>query len=408
MRRGIIRSVPAELLTATMSYVGFGVRDIAQLREMAHLIRREIPRIVTRFYDAITAHPAARAVFAGGAPQIERQKGFLAAWLDSLFCGEYGLEYAEQRFRIGMVHVRVGLPQHLMFTAMEVIWQECQAIVHAADPPEMKAKLAALHKLLTIDTALMLESYKQHYSQRVRDLEHQAMSERLARTEHLAEIGQLAASLAHELKNPLAGISGAVQIIRDDLHGEDPHRPVLDEVLRQINRLDNTVKDLLTYARPKAPVIAPCRIELVLERVTALLRREPAFKRVRLDVSSDPEIDLCADEHQLEQVLVNLLLNAAQASDPGGCVRLRAVHDGEQVLICVEDDGSGMEPETIRRAFEPFFTTKARGTGLGLPICHRIISAHGGSLDIHSQTGAGTRVEVRMPRRERAAREDQP
>lgn len=408
MRRGIIRSVPTTLIAETMAYIGFGVGDIAQLREIAQLVRSHIPRIVTRFYDVILALPSARAVFAGGQAQIDRQKSFLAGWLDSLFVGEYGAEYAEQRFRIGLAHVRVGLPQHFMFTAMEVIWRECQAIVHEATPPEMEAKLVALHKVLTLDTVLMLESYKQHYSQRVRDLEHQAVSERLARTEHLAEIGQLAASLAHELKNPLAGISGAVQVIRDDLSTDDPHRPVLDEVLRQINRLDNTVKDLLAYARPKAPVIVPCRIDLVLERTTALLRREPAFKRVRLEVTCQRDIDLAADEHQLEQVLVNLLLNAAQASEPGGCVRLTVANDGDEALISVEDEGSGMEPETLRRALEPFFTTKARGTGLGLSICRRIISAHGGALDIHSQPGAGTRVDVRMPRQELAAREDQP
>lgn len=402
--KGVIRSrytdsVYGALLSDMQSYIGFGERDIAHLRELAHLIRPQIPRVVARFYAEIARHPSARAVFVGGDEQIARQKTLLAAWLDSLFCGQYDAAYAEQRARIGHTHVRVGLPQHFMFTAMEVIWQECQSIVHAAAPPEMAAQLAALHKLLTLDTGMMLESYKESSAQRVRALEQQGISERLARSEHLAAIGQLAASLAHELKNPLAGISGAIQVIRDELHDGDAHRPVLDEVLRQINRLDNTVKDLLTYARPMPPVFGPCDLRPILGRVTALLRREPALRRLRLDVAADGDLKLEADEHQIEQVLINLLLNAAQASKPGAAIRLGAAGEDAQLVVRVEDDGQGMDAQTLRRAREPFYTTKSRGTGLGLPICARIIAAHGGTLHMESEPGHGTRVVLHLPRR---------
>jgi two-component system sensor histidine kinase HydH len=382
------------------SYVGFTQRDAEHLKDLAEVVQPALPRVVDRFYAEISRHPAAKRVFSGE-EQLTRLRGALRDWIATLFSGVYDEKYVDQRSRIGHTHVRVGLPQHYMFGAIEVIWQELQAIVRAANPPAMDEKLAALHKLLTIETVIMLESYRSSYAERVRTVEHEAIQDRLSRAEQLAEVGQLAASLAHEIKNPLAGISGAIQVLRDEMKANDPRRAVLEETLRQVMRLDGTVKDLLTYARPAKPQFGPCRFDQVIRRVTTLLSSEGTARGVRfLNEENTDLAPIEADEHQLEQLLVNLLINALHASRKGDTVRLRVLSDGEDLVLVVEDEGQGMDAATARRAFEPFFTTKTRGTGLGLSICQRIADAHGGSISMNSERGRGTAVEVRLPRRQ--------
>ena len=243
--------------------------------------------------------------------------------------------------------------------------------------------------------------------EQVRANERNAVHARLTQTEHLARIGRLAASLAHEIKNPLAGISGAIQVIRDAMEPEAPHRPILAEILRQINRLDQTVKDLLVYGRPVPPRFGPCNLDRVIERLMTILKREPEMQRVRFEHQNDhrplPAIE--ADENQIEQLLMNLVLNAANASEDGGLVTLKTKPTATGVQLVIEDHGHGMTEETARRALEPFFTTKSRGTGLGLPICRRIIEMHGGSLTIHSTIAEGTTVALQLALQQPARRE---
>ena len=177
----------------------------------------------------------------------------------------------------------------------------------------------------------------------------------------------------------------------------DAKLEVLGEVLRQINRLDRSVKDLLVYARPKPPRYQRCDLPRAVERVLTLLRKEPEFERVRFEYSVPRNLPtIAADEHQIEQVLMNLLLNAAQASSTTGLVKLVVTPGRESVQIVVEDRGQGMTVDVARRAFEPFFTTKARGTGLGLPICRKIVEAHGGRISLRSTPGEGTAVTVEL------------
>jgi len=396
-------TVADTIVDELMSYVGFTTDDARQLASLAGPLSPGLPQVVQRFYDEILKHPEARQVFAGGQAQLDRLRGHFLNWLQTLLGGTYDEAYFRQRESIGHVHVRVGLPQHYMPAAMEVVWQELQRLIRAASFPDVEQKLAALHKLLALETAVMLESYKDRYTDQVRDVERRVLHERLSRAEHLAEIGQLAASLAHEIKNPLAGISGAIQVIRDSTAGDNPHRPILEEILRQITRLDRTVKDLLDYARPTKPQIRVCEIPAITQRVARLLGRETAFTRIRLDVACDSAPAIEADEQQIAQLMMNLLLNAAHASADGGRVRIRAVGEGDDVLISVEDEGHGMDEDVCRRAFEPFFTTKARGTGLGLSICQRIVESLRGSIEISSQRNRGTTVTIRMPIRQARA-----
>ncbi len=399
-RRPYNRPVESGVLARIKELVNWCADDMETLRHFRPDALPFLDTVVQRFYERLLQDPDARAAFPGGAAQVEMQRALLAGWLSDLFLPPYDETYFQKRLAIGTTHVRVGLPQHYMCLGIELVWQELSRLVREASVPDVEAKLRSLHKLLTLDLCIMLSSYKAAYSEQIRVVERSAVEERLTRAEHLAEIGQLAASLAHEIKNPLAGISGAIQIIRDDMHRDDPHLPILGEVLAQIHRLDAAVKDLLLYARPTPPKATDVNVGEVVKRVLTVLAQEPALQRVRVDV--DPhlsDIRLHADGGQFEQLMINLLINAAHASYENGIIRVNGSNTGDGARVVVQDAGRGMTPEILRRAFEPFYTTKARGTGLGLSICKRIVETNGGAIHLESSIGAGTKVTMEFIRR---------
>ncbi|MGB0715968.1 MAG: sensor histidine kinase, partial [Phycisphaerae bacterium] len=208
------------------------------------------------------------------------------------------------------------------------------------------------------------------------------------------------------IKNPLAGISGAIQVIRDALGLDNEHRGIVDEILVHIARVDATVKDLLHYARPAPPARRLLKLSDVIRSALTLVSQEPATRGIIFKVNeADDDATIFADENQIEQLLINLLQNAAHASSGGDPIEVRTMADvavdGPQgtTMMCIEiqDFGSGMPPEAVKRALEPFFTTKARGTGLGLAICRRICESHEGSISIKSEEKVGTTVRVLIP-----------
>ncbi|MGD8453782.1 MAG: protoglobin domain-containing protein [Phycisphaerae bacterium] len=391
-------------ISELMRCVEFDEQDAANLRVLGTHAPELLPPTLERFYCEFLQKHGAGSVVAGGTPQANLLRQTLEEWLAGLFGGTYDAAYWAGRADSGRAHARAGLAQHHMVAAMQVVWAELERGVHRLQLPDATAKLVSLHKLLMLELAMMLESYQESYAEQIRHGEREAVQARLSEAQHLAQIGQLAASLAHEIKNPLAGISGAIQVIRDSLKRDDAHRPVLDEVLRQVSRLDGTVKDLLVYARPKPPRFRQCDLGQLLSRVLPILREQPEMQRVRFEYENSQRLPtIQADEHQLDQLLTNLLLNAAQASPTDGLVRLVTTTSEDGVRLTVQDHGHGMDEEVRRRALEPFFTTKAKGTGLGLPICCKIVEMHGGRIAIRSAVAEGTEVTVDLPRQQPAS-----
>jgi signal transduction histidine kinase len=390
--------MPESVFEEMKRQIGFGDEECRQLRALRPLFDAYVSSVVDKFYAELLSHPGMRAVLERDGVHVDRLRRTLAEWIIELTCGKYDARYWANRARIGRTHVRVNLPQHYMLSGMEIIREELQRLIDGAELPDHEEKSRALHKMLTLELGMMLETYKERYAAVVKEVERSRVEEKLSRTEHLAEIGQLAASLAHEIKNPLAGISGAIQIIRDGMDPDYKHREIIHEILSQINRLDAVVKDLLVYSRPVPPRLAYCNLDSVARRVMTFMCDESAVKRAKLEfVASGDNVRVQADESRIEQLILNLLLNASQASPPGGVVRLRTEADGEWVRLVVEDQGPGMDELVRQRAFEPFFTTKAKGTGLGLPICKNIVESHGGRISLHPSEGGGTRVEVEFP-----------
>lgn len=387
-----------DLISDMKSYMDFGASDAEALQSLEAPLSPFLPDVVDRFYDVMQGHPGARKAITGGEDQVNRMRQTFFAWLHSLFSGTYDQNYCEQRCEIGRTHVRVDLPQRYMFTGMNVVRLALVEKIESLDLPDAPKKISALHKILDIELGIMNNSYREDFVRRIEDIQHAHYEQRLRESEHLATVGQLAASLAHEIKNPLAGISGAIQVLGAGLEEGHPHKEIIAEALRQIDRLDAAVKDLLVYARPKPPSTTRVDLNQLLERALILFRQEPAFRDVRMYCEGlNGEHEVTVDEAQIQQVLSNLMINAAHACERGGDVFCRISRLETCVRIVIQDNGIGIPSDVLPRVFEPFFTTKSRGTGLGLPICRRIVEAHGGTIQITSEVGKGTRVVIEIP-----------
>ena len=218
-------------------------------------------------------------------------------------------------------------------------------------------------------------------------------------TERLVTVGQLAAGIAHEIRNPLASISGSVELLQAAPTATEEDRTLMAIVHREIQRLNVMIGDLLDYANPRPRQAVDFDLAVLVDEVIQVARRDAAFTAVDLAVEVDRPLRLHADPAKLRQVVWNLLRNAADAAATGGAhVRVTAREDAGTVAIAVADDGPGIEPEQLGRIFDPFFTTKSTGTGLGLATCAAIIAEHGGRIEVESEVGKGTKMVVRLPR----------
>ncbi|MGD9906282.1 MAG: PAS domain S-box protein [Vicinamibacterales bacterium] len=231
----------------------------------------------------------------------------------------------------------------------------------------------------------------------LRDLSRQKQLEDLVRERQtLARVGELAAVVAHEVRNPLAAMKGVVEVIQTRFAEGSSDRKVLGDLLVRVESLDRLVSDLLVYSKPVPPVFKPVVVLDLVRETAALVASDPVATGVQFAVSGD-EVTLDADASQLGRALLNLMTNAAQALKHRGEVGVSGARRGGRYVITVRDDGPGMPPEVAGRCLEPFFTTKTRGTGLGLAIARRVIEEHHGSLRLDTAPGRGTAVELDLP-----------
>jgi PAS domain S-box-containing protein len=211
----------------------------------------------------------------------------------------------------------------------------------------------------------------------------------------LARLGELAAVVAHEVRNPLAGIRGALQVLQQRSAPQASDYTVIAEMIRRLDTLADRVSDLLLYARPRTPRLGEVRLRRLLETTANMLRRDPAMAAIDVEITGD-DAAARGDAELLGEVFLNLLLNAAQALGGRGTIRV-ALGQDEQVQVTVSDDGPGI-PSGIRDTiFEPFFTTKRSGTGLGLAIVRRLVELHGGTVAVGDAGGRGTVMTVTLP-----------
>lgn len=221
----------------------------------------------------------------------------------------------------------------------------------------------------------------------------------MSRAEHLATLGELAAGLAHEVRNPLAGIAGAVDILGRDLPASNPNRPIVADVQQEVRRIQNLLAELLDYARPRPPEIRPADLNATVEHAVQLARQQVASRPIEVRFVPCAVPLVAHDPVQMERVLLNLMLNAFQAIGEEGLVVVEIEQDeGKGVAaVIVRDSGHGISPDHLPNIFRPFYTTKRKGTGLGLSLSRRIVEQHGGRIEVRSILGKGTEFTIRLP-----------
>ncbi len=219
----------------------------------------------------------------------------------------------------------------------------------------------------------------------------------LREQEALARLGQMAAVVAHEVKNPIAGIRGALQVIAARMAGSEARdRAIIGDIIARLDALNGIVQDLLLFARPRTPHYEVIDLRSVLDSTVDLLRRDPAFADVTVAIAGGP-LAVSADGELLRILFQNVLLNAAQAVGGRGTIDVELSAAGNLARIAIRDHGPGMPAEVREKAFDAFFTTKHRGTGLGLPIARRVAEGHGGRISIDAPQGGGTCVLIELP-----------
>jgi len=218
----------------------------------------------------------------------------------------------------------------------------------------------------------------------------------LREAESMARIGEMAAVIAHEVKNPLAGIRGAVQVFGSRLVRDGGDTRILDEIVARIDGLDQMMKDLLLFARPPQPRRTAVDVVPLVQAIASLLSTDPALHDVDIEVAGGAVV-VSADADMLRVVLQNLLINSAQAMDGKGRIRVAVGPVDSTCQIAVADSGPGIPADVREKIFAPFFTTKSRGSGLGLPTVKRLVEAHEGQIAIDCPPGGGTTVVIRLP-----------
>ncbi|HEX7157535.1 MAG TPA: ATP-binding protein [Edaphobacter sp.] len=220
----------------------------------------------------------------------------------------------------------------------------------------------------------------------------------MSRAEHLATLGEMATGLAHEIRNPLAGIAGVIEIIGRDLPTSSPAREVVKDVRQEIARINHIVTDLLQTARPHPPKVRKSDLNVTVEHAVMLGRQQALAKGIEISLHKDPSLpEVEHDSDQIHQVLLNLLLNALQAIDRHGKVAVTLSHRDSTAVVEVTDNGRGIPAENLPNIFRPFYTTKGEGTGLGLSLARRIVEDHHGRINVASTVGKGATFAVLLP-----------
>jgi signal transduction histidine kinase len=367
-------------------YVGWGPEDERALRSLHGPAAPRFASIAETFYAAILEHEEARKSLVGGESKVGHLKATLQRWLDALLTGPWDEAYFEARCRIGRVHVKIDLPQHFMFGAMNVVRRGLNQVIDEWSPPRPEDRGAArraVGRILDLELAIMLHTYRED------------LLAAQARQERLATFGQLVASIGHDLRNPLGVIETSLYILRSRGPPDERTRKHLDRIGDQLRVANGIIANLLDLVRDRPLAREPVPLAVVVRGAAEAVGRPGEVVLEEHGLAELPPVS--GDPVQLRQVFVNLLQNAVQAVGPTGRIWVLGRLRPDGVAVAVEDTGPGVALEARRRLFEPLVTTRDAGTGLGLALVKRIVERHGGTVHYEERTGGGASFTVRLP-----------
>ncbi len=368
-------------------YVQFDAEDEAALAALHPVLEPEFVRIADVFYRRILNHEGARTALEDGESQVGRLKVTLTAWMDRLLTGPWDESYFELRCRIGRVHVRIALPQHYMFGAMNVLRNELAQVlerVYAESPTALRRSRRAVDRIIDLELAIMLHTYRE-------DLIAQQN-----RIERLSTFGQLVGSIGHELRNPLGVIESSLYIIKSRAGSDERVAKHLGRISEQLDHANSIISGLLDMIRDRPLVRERVSLRALVDGVVGTLAIPPAVTLQITGLDALPEVS--GDPTQLRQVLHNLLENALHAVGPSGTVAVHAAAREPKIELVIADSGPGVDPLLRPRLFEPLISGKPNGIGLGLALVKRFIERHDGTITYAPQPGqTGARFVIKLP-----------
>jgi len=411
--------VPANL-PLRLAYLGLDAEDAQRLRALRPTLEKHADALVAAFYRHLLSFDRTRELLRD--PQVkerllEKQREYLLSLADPTL----DARYVASRRRIGETHERIGLEPQWYLGAYALYLSlltpvVCEAFGH--DVGRGMDTLISLQKLLTLDAQLAMETYIERHDRELEYLTRELASEgrQLARdfadrgqelrrteararaAEQLASIGTLVAGLAHEIGTPMGVIQGHARLLEPAVKGEDARWRVRT-IQEQVGRISRILQTLLNMARPHRSRRVPVALAPLLDTTLSFLDEKLRRRHVRVERNYSEAPSVLGDPEQLQQLLLNLVLNAADAMEEGGELRVSLAREGEEVVVRVRDSGPGIAAADLERVFEPFYTTKqaGQGSGLGLMVAKGIASDHGGDLEVASAAGEGAEFAVRLP-----------
>jgi len=416
------RTDPLTDVQQRLSYLNLTAADCELLKALGPTLERHAVSFVAAFYRNLLSFGPTRELLRD--PDVkERLLVKQREYLLSLASPRFDEAFIAQRRRIGEVHQRIGLEPRWYLGAYALYLSLLTPVIHdayASDPERAMRTVIALQKILMFDVQIALETYIADHDSGLEYLTHEleAQSQSLARdfeeqsselrqtasraraAEELASIATLVAGLAHEIGTPMGVIQGHAKLLEPEVTGEQA-RWRLRTIQEQIARISKIIQTLLNMARPGRRRLVPVSLEPLLETTLSFVSEKLKRRGIEVERAFEPTESLLGDPERLQQLFLNLFLNAADAMPNGGELRvsLRTGSEGA-IELCVADTGSGIATPDLPRIFEPFFTTKpaGEGNGLGLMVVKGIVTDHGGSIDASSAAGKGTEFRVIFPK----------
>jgi signal transduction histidine kinase len=410
-------STPRELA----EFFRYGPEERALLASLRPALEKHADELVAGFYRHLLSFPETQRLLRD--PEVtQRLLVKQREYLLSLAGPEIDEAYLLQRRRIGEVHARIGLEPRWYLGAYALYQSLLFPIVleQQADPTQVRRAVVALQRLLALDTSLALDAYMERHE---RDLEYlnrelaasgrklahdleesgvalRATAERARAAERLASIGTLVAGLAHEIGTPMGVIQGHAKLLEGAVSDESG-RWRLRTIQEQIGRISRILQSLLNMARPGRPRRVPVDLAPLLDSTLAFVSEKFARREIRVSRDFAPCAAVSGDPERLQQVFLNLFLNAADAMPEGGELRVHVAPHGREVEVRIADSGHGIPAGDLARVFEPFYTTKAagEGSGLGLAVAHGIVSEHYGTIAVVRSDASGTEFQLLLPTR---------
>lgn len=225
----------------------------------------------------------------------------------------------------------------------------------------------------------------------------QASMEQVRRADRLSALGELSAGLAHEIRNPLGAVEGAVQILQRPELPSETRQEFAEMAGKEVGRLKSLLTQFLDFVRPQPPQRTLTEPAILLNSIARLAAETAKLAHIELSVEAQKTASIAIDSEQIRQVLLNLVLNAVQAMPEGGRISLRSHQETGSIVLEIVDEGTGIAPENIERIFDPFFTTRSTGTGLGLSIAHQIVHGHGGEISVRNNPDRGATFAISLP-----------